>query len=799
MDIALKQKALKQIARTAGELTQSTLNTEVEKIAAALQAETQYDRFMAQLELLDTIAYRVHEKAVDIIKSILVKLEVLELTYEELSFPAVNLKEYQTNNKLIVKALEVLEHIRYHQPIHILEIFFQYTASMNESIAKQALHGIETLASFDLDIFYADGKDWPGLGWTPQEKVLEKINSFTDPEMKTYFSGIIVACGKILSPTIEGTNWTYRTVTMRSGAVPAVEGIKSIRNQTLILLKRLYSLSDTVVRKKTVLSTMDNATRTPHMGNYSDDVRDMIMQGTSTVLQFMKTIVAKEDLQITQKIEHDTYFFYRRGVDEKVKTLALEIKTILDNRAEYQIFKALIGFEGVFTEWQVDNQEFNYEHEKTLREQKAKEFAESITEDNYLLWKERILSYARIESNDLATFPYFGRFLEYFGKISPTLALRLLLEASQQLEGFIIPILIGIWQTDKKADAHQVIESWIDENKYLSTLARFFEFTQDIDENLLTKIYSAAKVEDNLTVLNQIISTVSAQFRVDNKHLIKELFLPALTILTSHKNADWIFSVWFRAQRSEILADLNQAESQEILNNLFWLSDIDYHAEAILNPIAENYPELVVKFFCSRIASEGDGISDKYDAIPFVFHELIKSLSKIPEQAVDIVLSTYDGNFGMFIYRGANFLKNIFPDFPEPFEQKLLQLVQTKDEKNLLFVLAILRNYEGQLFLHRVCKELVRTVPDGGTILDEVTIVLQSTGVVSGEYGFVRAYEQKIEEIKPWLDEQDEKVKQFAERYKSELEERIDFEKQRAEEGILLRKYRYGTDDSSQS
>ena len=798
MDMKQKKNILKQLARTEGEVTQAALNKEAEKIAAALPIETQYDQIMSQLELLDTIAYRVHEKAVEIIKSLLVRLEGLELTYEEvLGFPAERLREYQTNNELIVKSLETLEHIRYHQPTHILDIFFLYSAYTNESVAKQARHGLETLAGFDLDIFYGNGKDWQGLGWDPQEKVLNKINSLTDAERRTYFSGIIVACEKILSPTIEGTNWTYKSVTLRSGAVPAMQGIKDLRKQTLIVLEKLYALTDTVEQKKTVLGAMHTATRTPHMGAYGDNVRKMIMKDTATVLRFMKTIVANEDLQVAQKIENDAYFFYRRGVDEQVKALALEIKTILDNHAEYQIFKTLIGFEGVFSEWHAGEQENNYDREKTLREQKAKEFAESITDDNHLVWKERILRYASIESNDLATFPYFGRFLEHFGKTLPSLALRLLLEASQQLGGFIIPILRGVWQTDKRTDAHHIMVEWIDGNRYLCVLARFFEFTQGLDEELLKKIYAAAKAQDDCNTLNQIISTVSAQFRDDTKHLIKEIFLPALVILTSHKNTNWIFSFWFRAQRSEILATLDPAEGQAILNNLFWVNDIDYHAEAILFPIAEEYPEQVVKFFCDRIAKDSEGSSDKYNAIPFDFHELSKPLSKIPEQAVEIVLSTYDGDYGMFIYRGANLLKNIFPDFPEPFERKLLQLVQTKDEQSQLFVLAILRNYEGQLFIHRVCKELVKVLPDDGSLLNETSIILQNTGVVSGEYGFVEAYKRKIEEIMPWLDERDEKIQRFAKSYISELEKRIDAEKQRADEGILLRKHQYGTDEDN--
>ena len=159
------------------------------------------------------------------------------------------------------------------------------------------------------------------------------------------------------------------------------------------------------------------------------------------------------------------------------------------------------------------------------------------------------------------------------------------------------------------------------------------------------------------------------------------------------------------------------------------------------------------------------------------------------------VLKTYDGNYGLFIYRGARLLKNIFPDLPTEFEHKLIQVVQTKAEDNYLFVMAILRNYDGRPSIHVVCKELVKILPEGDKLLNEVSIILQSTGVVSGEYGFVEAYKNKIDEIAPWLEDRDSKVKHFAEEYVESLEKQIEYEQKRADEDVMLRKHQYGDED----
>ncbi|HEY1248600.1 MAG TPA: hypothetical protein VGE97_06415, partial [Nitrososphaera sp.] len=323
MDIHQRRNILQQLAQTAGDIVEEALNKEVEKIAEVLQSETLYEHIEAQIELLDTIAYRVSDKAVEIIRRLLNRLETLELTYlDVLGFPPEERREYQNNNTLVIKALETLEHIRYYQLDPCLDIFFRYSVHINEAVSKRATHGIEALAGFNLDIFYGDGKDWPGLGWGPQAKVLEKIDSFTEPERCTFFSGILVACDKILSPTLGGTTWTYKSVAIRSGPVPALQGIKDIRGQTLALLKNLYTIANTVERKKAVINVMHTATRAPYS---TDDVLAMVTQDTATILEFMKSIVTNEDLQIMQKIEHDAYYFFRGSIDDHVKSLALGV------------------------------------------------------------------------------------------------------------------------------------------------------------------------------------------------------------------------------------------------------------------------------------------------------------------------------------------------------------------------------------------------------------------------------------------------------------------------------------------
>ena len=801
MDIKQKKSILFHLANKAepGSTVLQAIQKECTRIIEALKNETQYELLSEQLDLLDTIAYRVYGETVSTIGDFLGKLRTLELTYQDVQgYPVERIREFQNNSKLMVKAIEVLEHIRYHQPSEILDIFFEYSCHEEENVAKQAKHGIEKFAGYHLDIFYGDGEDWPGLGWEPQEKVLEKIASFDDKQKEKYYAAIITACNQALSPTISGTSSTYKTITWRTGAIPASEGVKDIRKKALEELESLYDLSVDVEQKKTVLHAMETAMRTPNMGGYGDDVLAMVIEDAITVAEFMKRIALAEDMQLKQKIEHDAYWMlYHKGtLNEQIREIALEIRDVLYADEEYQKFRILIGFESIFHDWEKGGRDSDdYEHERTYRETEALNFAESVTTDTYGEWKDRIIRYASIKSNDLATFPYFGKFLEYLGKSSPELALQLLNENAELLENFITAILYGVAETDHEG-AYALIERWCDEGKYLFSLARFFEYSSEVNEELLAKIQEKAKTTHDLNTLNQIISSVSARYNAKNKHLIKKFFIPVLEVLTTHKNTGWLFGFWFRKQSSDILTDMEIADHKAILDNLLWLNEIDYHAEEVLCVIAKQLPDLVVQFFCERLSKEKDEEStSRYAAVPFSFHKLAEPLSIYPEQAVDAVLSTYDGNYGLFIYGGAKLLNNIFPNYPLGFQQKLLEVIQSKEEKDLLFVIAILRNYEGSSVIHDVCKEIIKILPDGSDLENELSIILQSTGVVSGEYGFVEAYKQKIEEIQSWLQDDDSKVQVFAQSYIESLELQIEKEQKRADENIVLRKHLYGSDE----
>jgi hypothetical protein len=335
----------------------------------------------------------------------------------------------------------------------------------------------------------------------------------------------------------------------------------------------------------------------------------------------------------------------------------------------------------------------------------------------------------------------------------------------------------------------------MNEGRYVYPSTKLFLSNADLDIVLVKRLLFRAAEIDDLSTIREVISVAISNYGVGRQALIDELMLPAIELLTERKNCDWLFDNWFRRELKDVLASVEPRVIDVLLVNLKCLRKIDYQAEELLYIIAQRAPDKVLKYFCERLdrdARDSTDASGAFEAIPYEFHKLNEPLARIPGLAVRLLREGYVGNYSQFLYGGARLLSNIFPKISDELEVELLKEVQEGSETSLEFVLAVLRNYRGQSFVYRVCKEIVKSIPIDSRLRTEVAIALETTGVVTGEFGRAEAYERKRLEVLDWLTDPDERIQLFARSYIADLERMRDGERKRAEEEIALRKFRYG-------
>lgn len=776
------------------------LEKEALNIHNALKTEHSYQTLDENLNLLNVICHRVPQQTITMLKEFLVRLETLIPTSE-----SDYLSKYCTADKLIISVLKLLSNLRYFKTVfdEIANIFLNYSVSENEDIKKQALENIYLLTKYDIDVYNQ-------IGFVPQKNFLQKLINLSDEEQKKYFYAIINSCRNILSVEMEATATDYQTITFKRADVPFGNAeLQKLRNNCRDLLKNLYPIVKSLSEKKALLYTLDNLRRTPPYPKLTKEEFEFHKQDIHFVLNWFQEIITNEqDMLILQTVEKEAYWaLYHspldsdKKYDKEIFRKALEIRDFLYNHPEYKIFRILIGYEAVFKDW--ENREDNYDYKKReeLRKTELEELVNSVKKGELGRWKQRIIDYAKIESDDLATFPYFGQFIQKLCVTQSKFCFDLINNNSKDIQNFLPAFFHGLILTDKKHQALELIENWAEESNFLPHILQFIQYTTNLPIQILKIILiKSNNLEENIKrgVLARIM-TIAVKFSDENnKQLMKDFFFPALEEISKLNDGwCWVNNIWFESEKLQIFADMANTQVQAIVDSLVKAPDIDYHITDILIPIAKEFPEMILDLFCKRIQykNQSDITSDRYEAVPFDgLRKLSEPLSKDANLVLEKVISTYNRHENyLFEHQGGRLVHHIFPKFSNDLEQVLISYVH-RETSYWLAITKILKLYHGRTPTHNVFKELVKVISlDNKTLVSELTIALKQEGVVDGEFGFVEAYKKKAESVTSWLDDENSKVREFAQRFIDLMQKDADREEKKVTENQTLRKHRFGS------
>ncbi|VUX55559.1 putative RelA/SpoT domain protein [uncultured Woeseiaceae bacterium] len=706
--------------------------------------------------------------------------------------------EGKNHADILDMCLQILSIVRYldFDMTHELLLKF-HREHVRESEQDTFCEYVEKIAAHHHDVIQK-------YGYVVQKRLVDVLGEKSDTDLLALSRYVLAVCRALLTPTISKTEWSYKEVTFGKINLPGTTDLGEIRHGALKILQRLASSSDRSIRRSAA-ACMRGATETPHAGNYDDALLNIVFENTNWVIRHLIANLAPEESETVQADEEWVLHLYQRArgllkgrvqatetrqLADETKSLALQYRKAVAEVPNYERYKVLVGFRSVFDqEW--DDERWGWEQKEKFREEKISEYIDSITEDNIDGWIAFFSLCVKADSTDLATFQHFTRFLQDFARAKPELAHQALMNPDSGLQPFMHIILLGFAEADRYDRFESVTSEFIDRGDRLWECARPFVLSPLQNRAILHRVFDSAIEEGNASVLYQVIAAV-----ITNREFIGDeidtLFLPALRFLTEHQDTGWIGQAWFRKEAIALLAILDEESAAAVLDNLVFLPQIDHDAERLLEPIVNNHPALVVGFFGNRLDIENQRESkEHYDAIPYDFYSLSTALSAVPDLLVDAALGWFQKQAELFQYRGANLISNTFPEFNDTLEQKLLELIATGEEQLLDFVVSILRNYHGETFLHEVCKQIVMVADPGSHHVRDVMIILEESGVMSGEFGFADRCKRKKEEIEYWLKDEDPKVRSFTERYIRGLDRQRAAELRRVGEEIELRKHQF--------
>lgn len=644
---------------------------------------------------------------------------------------------------------------------------------------------------------------WKLAGPVVQWVLMERVQALTPQKRLALKPVLLTVARRSLSAELSGTTSSFDTITLHQGAVTPSDALRTLRQQALELLFAYDEAAETEEQRAEIIKVMKVGMSMPSPRRQFDPALAAIIYGNAaTIITHYIEQVPRWSYEQQQTIEHRLLWKYRHHgeplADDPANAEAEEARTSMiaailafrdrvnaDNG--FTTYKLLVGFESVFPPaW--ENREFDHDEEEAYRQEAIGRLVEEIDATNADHWLAIIKRCAATESNDLATFPTFATFLEQLSAAKPELILTYFPQFNDRIASFLTPFYRGLSRTPAWDDAVAVLEDWIAQGRFLSSVAFVCGTVEKLDLRLLESAMNRAlEMQDDNAVLT-CIHSVALRDSEESARQLKPLFLRAVDYLIERREARWVH-YWNHRQPAAMLARLTKREIVKVLGSLVAYERVGSRLEWFLADVAKTRPQEVIDYFGRRIALyfKRDYGRD-YEDIPYDLHRLNEPLANAAKALVTTARSWFSKEPDLFSYHGGKLIEVVFPSFSPDLQQALSAYVGTGDPQNTRFVIEVMRAYSGEAFLQSLAKDIVATLPPDDDMLDLVEISLEPSGVTSGEFGRVNRLVAHRESILGWADDERETVSAFSARYSRQLENRIRTERQRAEESSALRR-----------
>ena len=523
------------------------------------------------------------------------------------------------------------------------------------------------------------------------------------------------------------------------------------------LLKR-----DSIADKIPTLSSIFECSSPMHSGKPSQNHYSLISENLKEVFKIINEEYGKLSNLTKRELKMELIRLKKHGE----YNISSELNSLLKNMEEdedFQKFKVFVGYE-------VDDFDKSYSESKEERSGKIESFIEELSVENVVSWKGYLSSIIINYNSNPGLYQGIHDFLRILAERKQELSTSFLSDGD--FDKFKISLLIGSLLSSNKEQANTQINSMIDSNNSLFEISEALLRVNDFEIGLLKKLIEKFFISPNSNMGISLLRVILKQYE---KHKdLKDHFLKIIKELTNLKEFNWAPHTFYI--KSSLLKDLTDSDYDEILNNLVNKQSVDYHEEEILNELIKKNSLKMVSFFLRRVKiyEETRNIDRP---IPFSFQKI-----KIPdEEANKVFLEIFKWmDRGAIVrWEAGNLLSNLFPKIEGKIKEIIIEIIKKKDDSDLKKLFILLQKYDGDKNILDLAKEILVNFPKTKKLYEKIFRLLSFQSSWTGEYGLIEIYRSKIEEIKHWLGE--ERLKDFAKKYISHLENRIKYETARVE------------------
>lgn len=360
---------------------------------------------------------------------------------------------------------------------------------------------------------------------------------------------------------------------------------------------------------------------------------------------------------------------------------------------------------------------------------------------------------------------------------------------SDRLAKWLPGMLHGLSDAGHSGAVVPLIEAWIAEDKHLSSIAWYLQFAQAFRFDLLATITAKGLASEDDQVLHNVTVAAARQSTEHPEGLFDQVFLPAAQSLSSRRLFGWVGGM-FNWDQLGLLKGLSAQQVALLMKLLVEVPRLGTDGEALLAVVAREHVQAVIDLIGQRFLHERDTADFRYEDLPYGLHYLREPLAAAPAEIVAAARRWFDADPGMAQFRGGRLIAELFPNLEHPMYPLLYSHIEDGRE-GIDFVLSVLRAYEGQEFLHPLLRAIVGVLTTDDDLLQIVEIVIDSSGVLTGEYGSVEAQEARKALVEEWTKDESQAVRAFAARFIKSADNQLAMERRRADRSVALRKIAY--------
>ena len=526
--------------------------------------------------------------------------------------------------KLVV---EIVESLRYVDVIGTLQLLIDiYRDEPNDDIRQQIVNAVKNLSEYNIDAYKQVG---PML----QMALVDHLAGMSDAEVDSIRPIALTVWTEAIQSDITGTKWKADSVVLSTGAVPASDQLREVRDKAIKALFAAYDRSTDDAQKREVLSALDAATRTPNQAQYSNELLATTLKDATRIVDFVTERAKATSYELLQHLEHRFLYDYFRaegltedpenrfGCQAEAAALVAAIfkfRDTINADDRFVRYKVLVGFESVYPgHW--TEKEFDYEGADEYRRGEANRYIDEINAANENDWFDLIARCAETKSNDLATFPVFGNFISKLAERKPEVADRFLAKASDDLRNFLAGFLNGLALSGRRDIYERILESELESARNLAGVARHLRYSDVKKPDFAARLLKRAIDKGDPIAVIECLLFALEHYGTEKIADADTFLRDALTFLNDRKDPRWVSEAWFLQKATKFYEELTPERTAQVLQNLGYLRQVNYQVERILVRLAERQPEAVWDYFGARLAREAAEGEDeeRFEAVPF--------------------------------------------------------------------------------------------------------------------------------------------------------------------------------------